>query len=123
MRNKCTLQVFLDNWSARGLTLGLVLLFSIPALAYNRGMPAPNSEGQQVEESQESNQVSAYLKYKPEMEKQAKHLVAKLRGTITDSIPDERILIVTFNKADVKTLVDERWNYRHIIDYVEIDPE
>lgn len=122
MQIKCALQVFLDIWPARGLALVLVLLSSCPALAYNRGMPAPNPVGQ-VEASQENNQVSASLKYKPEMEKQAKHLVAKLRGTITDSIPDERILIVTFNKADVKILVDERWNYRHIIDYVEIDPE
>lgn len=122
MRKKCALQVFWDIWPATGLLFLLVFLLSTPALAYNRGMPVPNPASQ-VEESQEDNQVSAYLKYKPEMEKQAKHLVGKLRGTITDSMVGERILVVSFNKADMKTLIDERWNNRHIIEYVEVKPE
>ena len=105
-----------------GLATGLALLSSIPVQAYNIGMPAPDSD-KQVEQSKESSQASYYLKYKPDMEEQARSLVTKMGGTITDSMPERHILIVTLNKADIENIDSDRANYRHIIEYVEINPQ
>jgi len=105
-----------------GLATGLALLSSIPVQAYNIGMPAPGSD-KQVEQSQESSQASYYLKYKPDMEEQARSLVTKMGGTITDSMPERNILIVTLNKAGFDKIDSDRVNYHHIVEYVETNPQ
>ncbi|UXI02559.1 hypothetical protein [Photobacterium sp. TY1-4] len=101
------------------ITAGLA---AAPSHAYNRGMPMPG-ESSKATQSQEQQAISYYLKYKPEMEAQAKSLVAKLGGTVTDAIPERRILIVQFEHHVVDELNVQRQRYSEVIDYVEVNPQ
>ncbi|MGF1731804.1 hypothetical protein [Photobacterium kasasachensis] len=105
-----------------GLVLSAALFSSFSVQAYNKGMPAPGAK-EQAELSQENSQASYYLKYKPDMKAQAKSLVTKLGGTITDTMPERRVLIVSLDKSDVDNLTANRKQYSDIIDYVEINPQ
>lgn len=105
-----------------GLAVGFTALSSISAHANNPNMLFPASD-QQSEQGQENMQISYYLKYKPDMQEKAESLVNKLGGTITDAMPERRILIVTLDKAAFEEIDSDRIDYRGIIDYVEPNPE
>lgn len=105
-----------------GSAIGFAVLFSIPAHANNLSMLFPASD-EQSEQAQENKQISYYLKYKTDMQEKAESLVNKLGGTITDAMPERRILIVTLDKAAFEEIDSDRIDYRDIVDYVEPNPE
>jgi hypothetical protein len=104
------------------LAIGLIVCFSFPVHANNLNRLFPTSV-QQSEHTQENKQISYYLKYKTDMQEKAESLVRKLGGTITDVMPERRILIVVLDKAVFEEIDSDRIDYSDIVDYVEPNPE
>ncbi|UTV28937.1 hypothetical protein [Photobacterium atrarenae] len=97
-------------------------LATVPSHAYNQGMPMPGATSKALQ-SQEQREISYYLKYKPDMEAQAKSLVAELGGIVTDAMPERRVLIVQFDRQTADELTSKQQRYSDVIDYVEVNPQ
>lgn len=74
-------------------------------------------------QSQEQQAISYYLKYKPDMEARARSLVAKLGGTVTEAMPERRVLIVHFDRQTADELTSRQQRYSDVLDYVEVNPQ